>query len=90
MNRPLYRYELLMTRADGTHVYAVFAPDAGQIGVTESQMEGRRKVWTAQPWFGEQREITRTFASRSTVADVLYAFWREWRTKLDQAQRRVQ
>lgn len=86
MERPAYYYELKMTRGDGTHIYGVHAPDAGQIGVIESQMDGRRKVWLIQPWYGEQRSITRRFANRTTGADVLYAFWRAWRTQLDRAQ----
>lgn len=88
MERPVYIYELLLTRAEGTHVYAVFAPGVGQIGVAESQLDGRRTVWSIQPFYGEQREITRTFPTRATGADVLYAFWREWRTRLDRAQAR--
>lgn len=88
MERPAYIYELLLTRSEGTHVYAVFAAGVGQIGVIASQLEGRRTVWSIQPFYGEQREITRTFPTRATGADVLHAFWRAWRTKLDTAQGR--
>lgn len=92
MNQAEYTYELLMTRADDTHVYAVFAEGAGRIGTTASVWEKRQKRWGVEASYGNRgadgnlTPITRTFAKRTDAANVMHSFWRDWRAKLDAAQ----
>ena len=78
MNIPHYRYDLIMTKQGGCHVYEVFLPTGERLGQTRSIIAGKNKEWLVNDvMWRDDIKITRRFKKRTDVANVMYMYWRD-------------
>lgn len=82
METPKYRYDLVMTKERGCHVYEVFLPTGERLGQTRSIIAGGSKEWlVSDVGWRDDVKITRRFKKRTDTANVMYAYWRDSQKK---------